>query len=224
MKKLLFTAFFTFLSLCSFRSFASDLTLRMNDNSVYDISFDADIYNDITGNIFLQNVSPGKHYLKVLKYRVSPDGYIFGMPRLIFEGMIHMRSGRAVFAVIDDFGCYRVEDEFVLSPAPYGPPPPVYIPPYMNDLDFSGLKASIDRISFDSSKLSMAQQAASSNVLTSVQVFEILELFTFESTKLSFAKYAYPFVYDPNKYYIVNNAFTFSSSIESLNNYISHPQ
>ena len=223
MKKLFFKAFIAILSLFSVRSFASELTLRMSDNSVYNISFDADIYNDISGNILLQNVSPGKHYLKVLKYRVSPNGYVFGLPRLIFEGMIHMRSGRAVFAVIDDYGRYMVEDEFVLSPVPYCPPPPVYIPPYMNDLDFSGLKASIDRLSFDSSKLSMAEQAASSNVLTSVQVFEIMELFSFESTKLSFAKHAYHFVYDPNKYYIVNNAFTFSSSIESLNSYISHP-
>jgi len=214
MKKVLFIISVLLITLLSTRSNASELTLRMFDNATFDLVFDNNVYNNITGNILLDNLSPGKHFIKVLRYRVAPDGHIYGTPRLVFEGMIHIRYGRVVYAKIDRFGRYVIEDETVSVP------PPVYIPPYMNDNDFSALKATIDRQSFESTKLSLAEQAASSNILTSNQVLEIMELFTFESSKLSFAEYAYHNVYDKNKYYIVNNAFTFSSSTSSLNSYI----
>ncbi len=86
----------------------------------------------------------------------------------------------------------------------------------MSDQQFNSLKASIQSKSFDSSKLTIAEQAASSNYFTSEQVYEIAQLFDFESTKLDFAKYAYPKVVDKGNYYVVNNAFTFESSITDL--------
>lgn len=45
-------------------------------------------------------------------------------------------------------------------------------------------------------------------------------LFNFESTRLELAKYAYGHTYDIANYYMLNDAFTFESSIEELNNYI----
>ena len=199
---------------------ASELSLRIFDNSVFTLVFDDEVFENISGSISFQNVSPGKHYLRVEKIRITPHGGIIGLPKILFEGMIHMRSGREVYAMIDRFGRYVIEEEY--SQHNNYPPvaPPVYIPPYMCDEDFSFLKGSISRLSFDSSKLEMAKQAASSNILTSFQVYEIMELFTFESTKLDFAKFAFHNVFDKNKYFLVNNAFTFSSSISELDRYI----
>ena len=96
---------------------------------------------------------------------------------------------------------------------------PTYYQP-MSPVDFASAKASISSKSFEDSKLTLAKQIAASNHLTSKQVKEIMQLFSFEDSKLDFAKYAYKYVYDPNNYYIVNDAFKFSSSIDELNEFI----
>lgn len=79
----------------------------------------------------------------------------------------------------------------------------------------------IENASFDSDKLIIAKQAARSGRLRSSEVLRIMELMSFDSSKLKFAKYAYEYVVDPANYYIVNKAFTFSSSIDDLDRYIS---
>lgn len=96
---------------------------------------------------------------------------------------------------------------------------PTYYQP-MSPEDFASAKASISSKSFEDSKLTLAKQIAASNHLTSKQVKEIMQLFSFEDSKLDFAKFAYKYVYDPNNYYIVNDAFKFSSSIDELNEFI----
>jgi hypothetical protein len=45
-------------------------------------------------------------------------------------------------------------------------------------------------------------------------------LFSFEGTRLDFAKFAYGRTYDIGNYYMVNDAFTFETSIDELNDYI----
>ena len=56
--------------------------------------------------------------------------------------------------------------------------------------------------------------------VSSEQVFELMELLTFDSYRLELAKFAYRFTVDKGAYFIVNNAFTFSSNISALNRYI----
>jgi hypothetical protein len=56
--------------------------------------------------------------------------------------------------------------------------------------------------------------------VSSSQLSLILNEFDYESTKLEIAKYAYLYVYDPEKYYLINNVFEFSSSVDELNKYI----
>ena len=114
---------------------------------------------------------------------------------------------------------------------PSGPAPAViYLPGYngpfgcpvpMSRGDFDSMKGSISSKSFEDSKLTMAKQVINSNCLLSGQVKEILQLFTYEDSKLDFAKYAYGRTYDIGNYYKVNDAFTFESSIDELNSYIS---
>ncbi len=102
----------------------------------------------------------------------------------------------------------------------YGNYPPVNYG--MSTADFSALKNSINAQSFDSSKLSIAKQAISSNTLTAAQVKELVGIFDFDSSKLEIAKFAYGKTVDRNNYYQVNDAFTFSSSIDELATYINN--
>ena len=87
--------------------------------------------------------------------------------------------------------------------------------------DFNNLKNTIANATFESTKLGIAKSAASMNRFTSDQVLNLLYMFTYESTKLEFAKLAYNSTIDKAQFYIVNNAFTYSSSIDDLNRYIS---
>jgi hypothetical protein len=73
---------------------------------------------------------------------------------------------------------------------------------------------------FEDNRLQVAQQIVMSNRITSAQVTDIARLFSFESTRLQFAKFAYAYVLDPNSFFMVNNAFTFSSSVDDLHRFI----
>lgn len=121
-------------------------------------------------------------------------------------------------------------NDFSAPPPPPPPPPPSYLPGYngpvgcpypMNPADFSDLKNSIASKSFEDSKMTIAKQVLQNNCLFVSQVKDLMGQFTFEATKLDFAKYAYDFTYDIGNYFKVNDMFTFESSIDDLNSHIS---
>jgi hypothetical protein len=90
----------------------------------------------------------------------------------------------------------------------------------MGDYEFETLKSTVKRSSFDSSKLEIAKTALMSNRVSSSQALELVKLFSFDSSKLEIAKFAYPRTIDKVNYFIVNNAFTFSSTADELNRFI----
>lgn len=83
------------------------------------------------------------------------------------------------------------------------------------------LQNSIQHESFDNTKLLIAQQALRGGYLVYTQdVKSIMNQFTFEKTRLEFAKFAYAYTYDRQNYFQVNDAFQFSSSIRDLNRFL----
>jgi hypothetical protein len=97
---------------------------------------------------------------------------------------------------------------------------PVGCPWPMSEQDFQSAKMSISSKSFEDSKLTMAKQVLTSNCMLCSQVRDLMNLFSFEATKLDFAKFAFSRVFDQGNYYKLNDAFTFESSIDELNDYI----
>ena len=117
------------------------------------------------------------------------------------------------------------------DPPPPPPPSHSYLPGYngpigcpvpMSQNDFAEFKNSVSSKSFEDSKLTSAKQVLNNNCLLTSQVKETMMLFSFEQTRLDFAKYAYGYTYDIGNYYKVNDAFTFESSIDDLNAYINN--
>lgn len=90
----------------------------------------------------------------------------------------------------------------------------------MNDRVFEQFKQSLRNESFESTRVTLAKQTIATNFFTAAQVKDILNLYSFESSKLELAKYAYDYTVDKGSYFIVNDVFSFSSSKEDLNNYI----
>ena len=97
---------------------------------------------------------------------------------------------------------------------------PIGCPWPMDQNAFSGALGTINGQSFESNKLQVAKQAFATNCMTSAQVGQIMQLFSFEDSRLDFAKFAYGHTYDLGNYFQINNAFTFSSSVDELNDFI----
>ena len=66
----------------------------------------------------------------------------------------------------------------------------------------------------------IANQFVRFNTISAQEVAAIMRLMTYESNKLEFAKNAYAACYDKQNYFLVNQAFTYSSSIRQLNAFI----
>lgn len=90
----------------------------------------------------------------------------------------------------------------------------------MSSAEFANAKSSVQKQSFEDGKLKVAKQIMSSNCMSVAQVKEIMAMFSFEETKLEWAKFAYGKTTDPQNYYQLNDGFTFSSSVDELNEYI----
>lgn len=115
----------------------------------------------------------------------------------------------------------------VIVPAPVRPNP---LPGYngqigceypMDPIQFADAKQRIAAKSFSDTKMQLSQQITRSNCLLVSQVAELMALFSFESQKLEFAKFAYAYTYDQGNYYKVNDAFGFESSIRELEQFLS---
>ena len=86
----------------------------------------------------------------------------------------------------------------------------------MTPAEFATLKNSVQRQAFEDSQLRIIGQALDHNFLLSRQVIELMDIMTFDSGKLEVAKMAHSRTLDKQNYYVVNDAFTFSSSIDDL--------
>jgi hypothetical protein len=90
----------------------------------------------------------------------------------------------------------------------------------MSRQSFDQAVQSVSDKTFESSKLTIAKQVIAANCLLCRQVKDLMKLFTFESSRLELAKYAYKYTWDINNYYLLNDAFEFESSIDELNTFI----
>ena len=106
------------------------------------------------------------------------------------------------------------------NPPPPPPPPPSHQTGCMNPNDFNSAIAVIQRETFEDSKLGIAKQITSNNRLCVAQIMQICRLFSYENTKLDYAKYAYSYCFDRNNYFQLNDVFTYSSSKDELRKFI----
>ncbi|MEW6469312.1 MAG: DUF4476 domain-containing protein [Bacteroidota bacterium] len=245
MKKLIYTILFSTVSLAASAGHkSSELSISLFDNSPFVVMFDNGWFGQPTNMFNISNVHPGKHELKIIRYAYLP-GCWTPVQQTVFSGCIQVPAKSKVCAMITSCGKYDV-----VSITPlwghgggwghtcgnscgngcdgyggggwdnYGGGYGWGYMPGMSPQAFNQLKMAITSKSFDSSKLQVAKQAIGSNYLTAGQVSELMELLTFESSRLELAKFAYNRTIDKQNYYLVNNAFQFESSVWELNQYI----
>lgn len=98
-------------------------------------------------------------------------------------------------------------------------PMPVQAQP-LNQAEFAEWKKAVANQSFSEPKMQVVKIGLSSNWVTTEQVRELMQLFSFESSKLELAKLAYEKTVDRNRYYAVNSEFSFSSSVDELTKFL----
>jgi len=81
---------------------------------------------------------------------------------------------------------------------------------------FVEIKSMIMDEKFASDKLEIAKQATKGEHLTAEQIRDIAKLLQYESDRVEYLTFAYEFCFDKNKYYLVNQAFQYSSSKDEL--------
>jgi hypothetical protein len=205
---------------------SSELLLSSRNNDYISVTVDHRMVLQPDRDVEISGLTAGEHFISVRKISFRPGQ---AHQRLLYNGTICIPSESRITAVLDR-NCLTIESvepicvvtpTWTPDPAPVFQPAAVVCGPVaMDAYSFDRLKSSIACKTFESTKLVVAQQAASGNFFTSCQVAELLSLFTFESTKIEFAKCAYSRTVDKQMYFLVNDAFTFSSSVDELNAFI----
>lgn len=93
-------------------------------------------------------------------------------------------------------------------------------PVVISEPSFAHLLRVVENTSFDATKLIIVKQALRDNYFTTEHVSILMNQFSFDSHKLALAKVAYEKTVDKHNYFMVNEQFAFSISVENLNNYL----
>ncbi len=228
--------------------YTSAINICNHDNDLITVMLDGIQYPNAVNEFHLSGITPGRHQVKVF----TRENYGYNYSRfahLAYSGFVNLKPNEEIFAMIDEFNQLRIKRVVniysrpvaIVKPAPScnssyntsynsnyyhddncNTPAYNYGPYAMDESSYCALKQCIADKWFDSSKSEVAQMAMRNNYFTTQQVAGIMNLFDFESTKLEFAKMAYSHVVDQQNYWMVNDAFSFSSSISSLQEFIGY--
>lgn len=215
------------------------LNLRSADNSVMRVFMNGTEI-PTQGNVMrADNLPAGQHFLQVFVSR----GWGHQPMRTVFNGSIVLRPNSEHFATVLP-GYNKIRFDRIVAYAPQhnwypqqpnnacmarptvnpvcepAPEQPVYGPMPINNYDFNALRQTIQTQPFESAKLTILKQAVPQHYFSTQQVTDIMQCFTFESYRLEVAKLMYPQVLDQQNYYLVNNAFSFSSSVRELGEFL----
>lgn len=209
------------------------LTVSAYGNANLKIMVDGNNYSTRgqDGEVMVNRIRPGYHNIKV--YRQKKDRYSYDKGnyrdlQLIYDGKIYIRPQYHVDISVNRFGRAFVDERRVDRENNNGYEETGYDDSGWNDdrdqpMDsrvFSQWISTLKNESFDNTRLLLAKQNISQNHFTTMQVKEVMQLFAFENTKLDLAKYCYKYTVDRKNYFLLNDAFSFSSSREDLARYI----
>ncbi|MCI5058803.1 MAG: DUF4476 domain-containing protein [Flavobacteriales bacterium] len=213
----------TLMSFLPNRADASQLNLRMFNGSTFTLWLNGERIARATPEANINQLRAGQHHIKVVKVvRSQYDGR--RVRRVIYDGFVDIPRRKRITAVVHPRRGLRFTSiVHIPRRVDYAPPPPPPGPTcgaVPGSFWFDDLKATILNASFDRDRLRIAQQGLNGRNVTAAEVSDLMNCFNFESTRLKFAKYAYGRTLDPENYYLVNNSFRFSSSIDRLHHFI----
>lgn len=91
---------------------------------------------------------------------------------------------------------------------------------YCNSDTYNKIIHSITHETYDHRRLEIAKKSVNSNPMSVAQIMGIAKLFSYETNKLDFLKYAYSYCYEKDKYSQVNQVLEFSTHRDEINQHI----
>jgi hypothetical protein len=217
MKKLGVTLIGIVIAASIYANHTSKLIVELECNKNVVVFIDGYKYTNSSSVTEVNGITPGYHDVKIV---TKPDYRMYRQkPVVLYRNQMFFNKNSVVRARINHFG----EVEFRKGSHEVKRPVHVDDNVYshvMNRHQFSSLLHQIEGESFDSGKLRLAKQALRSNNVSVRQVKALVREITFEGNKLDLAKYSYERTIDSHNYYMVADAFTFSSTKNSLYDYI----
>lgn len=203
----------------------SVLEIRTNDHEPIVVSVDNRYYDRHGRTITIGNLPRGWHDLRVYEYLEYKKGG--GRAKLLYTGRIRIDAGTVTHCVVDkQTGRMRIrtmdmEDAYLDYDQPDNNDVPGTSSNILTDKDLTDLKARTDDRITDTEKLKLMKSVLAERTYYSVQVRRMMEWLTFEDSKLDFAKWSYDRALDKQDYWKLEDLFTFSSSKDEFNEYIS---
>jgi hypothetical protein len=169
----------------------------------------------------------GFHWLSSLQVKAIASRLPDDAARLEFATAAYPRTvdPENFYEVYDAFSSFskvmRLHDR--VRNFPSAPPPPIVAAPAtVTEEELQEILRALRKASFDNSRQQTARQilAGSSKRFLSSQIKRVVDCFDFEPSRLEIAQFAYDFTLDREKYFLVNDAFTFDQTKVSLSRYL----
>jgi len=214
---------------------SSELILRSDNHSFFKAKVNGIMYTPINNKIALPNIGIGTFEVQFYRFSPSHHGHRRDMHVVSYQ-YINIGHGETVIASINGRNQVRLEyirshhrEPVACHTKPYKQPYKAHHKrtvvthayPQDHNRELSYYEMKIERAAFDDDKLEIAYNALNNIRMNTIEAKHIMDLLTFEKSKLAFAKYAYTRVSDPDNYYRIENNLTFRSSKEELQRYMS---
>lgn len=228
---------FLLLSLFTAAAFAFNPQTRLTVSSAYTgqlrITVDGNSYqidnSRTAADLVISNLVPGSHSIKIYRQAGRSNGrrnvYNNVNAQLLYSATIYLRPQYHTDLVVNRFG--KVFSDEVQMTGRYfednNYPDDNYPAQYdqqMTQQNFDALKSAVKRESFDNTRLSIAKQAGAANFFSAAQVKELIQILSFDESRLELAKFLYNRTTDKANYFTVNDAFAYSDSKDKLSEYI----
>lgn len=233
MKRIIFTLALAVLITGCYGFAGSTLKISIHNQSEFNLIIDGTIFRQAGNYYSIADLAPGNHAIEITRFVRRPF-YNYATVLCLYDGMINIPGYPSVVEA-----CLDPQRRLIIQRiTPLIQPPPVcgggtyqnnftnqydngfYQTQVVCDNEFEQMKHTIASRTFDSFKLSLAKEIVSQNQFTSGQIAALLQLMTFESSKLELAKFAYNNTIDKNNFYRVYDVFTFESTIQELQQFI----
>lgn len=100
------------------------------------------------------------------------------------------------------------------------PIPDTIIPCAASSMVYDEMKNTVKNQSYSSTKVNQIKTFMQTHCFTALQIREFAKLLDYENDRIAIAKQGYDKCIDKSNYFLVNAAFTYSSSVDDLNKFI----
>jgi len=255
MKKIFFLIAVLFINISAFAIPWQKSMLRIKEEHgrAISVTIDGKRFNKIGRSLTVNDVSSGRHMIKIYRYNSNGHGYANGI--LVYQGNLTLKPSHIYYLTIankaldieencciDDYGHWnnndtwdRYEDQddnswnnnnqWNNNPRDnYNENTWDAYTGVMSNGRFQLLLDQVRKASFESSKVNVAKQALRNNKITCDQLVSLLHEFSFESTKVQFAKDNYRNIVDKRNFFLINDVFTFQSSKDELTEFLNRQE